>query len=182
MIWLVFSLVVAFALAESLLIERLWRDHRRTRGELDELFDQVDTLAIAVDRQILTQEQLHNQAKPVVAAVRESNKVVAETMDALIGTVREAKAERRKLRDLIAHAGAAMTPLESASGVTHNGFDRPAVALETEPQNPEPISWPETNGRMDITTAIRREGRSQTDVAVAERPGRSIPAKKRAVG
>jgi hypothetical protein len=181
MIWLVFSLVVAFALAESLLIERLWRDQRRTRGELDELFDQVDTLAIAVDRQILTQEQLHNQVKPVVAAVRESNKVVAETMDALVGTVREAKAERRKLRDLIAHASAAVTPLESSSGSTQDDFDRSAAALETEPQNPAPISWPGANGRMDITAAIRREGRP-TDVAVAERPGRTLPAKKRATG
>jgi Flp pilus assembly CpaE family ATPase len=91
MIWLVLALVVAFALAESLVIERLWRDQRRTRQEFDELFDQVDALAIAVDRQVLTQEQMQDQIKPAVAAIRESNQVVVETMDQLVGTIREAK-------------------------------------------------------------------------------------------
>ncbi|MEZ4520609.1 MAG: hypothetical protein R3A46_03035 [Thermomicrobiales bacterium] len=75
MIWLVLALVVAFAVAQSLIIERLWRDQRRTRGELDELYEQVDALAVAVDRQVLTQEQIHDQIKPVAAAIREATRL-----------------------------------------------------------------------------------------------------------
>ena len=182
MIWLVLSLVVAFALAETLIIERLWRDQRRTRGELDELYDQVDALAIAVDRQVLTQEQLHDQIKPVVAAVRESNQVVVETMDSLVGTVREAKAERRKLRDLIANASAGVLQPAPVDDAITDDIDRNVTELETKPQNPPPISWPETNGKVDITAVARKAGRSRSEVALAERLGRTIPTKKRATG
>jgi hypothetical protein len=180
MIWLVLALVVAFALAESVVIERLWRDQRRTRQEFDELFDQVDALAIAVDRQVLTQEQMQDQIKPAVVAIRESNQVVVETMDQLVGTIREAKAERRKLRDLIANAGGSVAMVEDVP--TEEQTEEPAPVPDMEPRNPPPISWPETNGRLDITAVARKEGRSRSEVALAQRLGRTMPAKKQATG
>lgn len=180
MILLVLALLVAFVLAESLIIERLWRDQRRTRQEFDELYDQVDALAIAVDRQVLTQEQMQDQIKPAVAAIKESNQVVVETMDQLVGTIREAKAERRKLRDLIANASAGISSLEDGSGVAETSS--PASQEEEKPAEPQPISWPETNGRLDITAVARQEGRSRSEIALAQRLGRPIPAKKRATG
>ena len=174
MIWIVLALVVAFATVQSLVIERLWRDQRRTRNEMDELFEQVDALAVAVDRQVLTQEQINDQIKPVAQAIRESNQVVVETMDSLVGTVREAKAERRKLRDLIAKTGAAL-PVDETPGA---GADTPDPIDEILDQ-PAPISWPDTNGRLDITAAARKQGRSRSEVALAQRLGRTMPVKKR---
>lgn len=182
MMWLVLALVVAFALTEALLIERLWRDQRRTRQEFDELYDQVDALAIAVDRQVLTREQMQDQIKPAVAAIRESNQVVVETMDALVGTIREAKAERRKLRDLIANTGPEVVTAENAPAEQAAQAHAPETATKPAPASPEPISWPDTNGRVDITAVARKEGRSRSEVALAQRLGRTIPAKKRATG
>ncbi len=178
MMWLIFALVMAFAVAEAILIERLWRDQRQTRQEFDELYDQVDALAVAVDRQVLTQEQMQDQIKPAVDAIRESNQVVVETMDALVGTIREAKSERRKLRDLIANNAQDIATVEDADELPVTA-PAPAAAQSSEPA---PISWPDTNGRLDVTAAARQSGRSRSEVALAHRLGRTMPAKKRATG
>ncbi len=185
MIWLILALVVAFAVVQSLVIERLWRDQRRTRGELDEVYQQVDALAVAVDRQILTQEQINDQIKPVAAAIRESNQIVVETMDSLVDTVRAAKAERRQLRDLIEKSTSSRTPgaVDREEQIAGEPPVQQAVEIRQPAEEPSaPISWPETNGRLDITAVARKSGRSRSEVALAQRLGRTVVQKKRAIG
>src|SRR5690606_31690918 len=163
MMLLILALVVAFALAQTLVIERLWREQRRARDELDEVYQQVDALAVAVDRQVLTQEQINDQIKPVAAAIRESNQLVVETMDSLVETVRAAKNERRQLRDLIEKSAAlrAALPVETAAQVEEIVKGRPEPARERErvdirqpavkpaAEAAAPIDWPDTNERLD---------------------------------
>jgi hypothetical protein len=185
MIWLILALVMAFAVIQSLVIERLWRDQRRTRGELDEVYQQVDALSVAVDRQVLTQEQIHDQIKPVAAAIRESNQMVVETMDSLVDTVRAAKAERRQLRDLIDKAAGsrASGAVEIAEQAAVEPGAPPAVEIGQPAEEPSaPLSWPDTNGRLDITAVARKSGRSRSEVALAQRLGRTVAQKKRALG
>ncbi|HLT21183.1 MAG TPA: hypothetical protein VKZ96_17140 [Thermomicrobiales bacterium] len=192
MMLLILALVVAFALAQTLVIERLWREQRRARNELEEVYQQVDALAVSVDRQVLTQEQINDQLKPVAAAIKESNQVVVETMDALVETVRAAKAERRQLRDLIEKSSALRSalPVEVAAQVEQIVRDKPAPAkaavdVRQPAVKPEaPIEWPETNGQLDITAVARRQGKSRSEVALAQRLGRtaSTTMKRRAIG
>ncbi|CAN5666545.1 hypothetical protein BH23CHL2_BH23CHL2_28630 [soil metagenome] len=181
MIWLVVALVVTFAVTQSLVIERLWRDQRRTRSELDAVSDQAEALAVAVERQLLTQDQIDERIKPVAAAIRESNQVVVETMDALVSTVREAKAERRKLRDLIATASAGRQDSNDDQDVTIPSQPQPVnVSAGESPAGP--ISWPETASGIDITAPARNPGRSRSDLALAGRRERPVQARKRATG
>lgn len=199
MMLLILALVVAFALAQTLVIERLWREQRRARDELDEVYQQVDALAVAVDRQVLTQEQINDQIKPVAAAIRESNQLVVETMDSLVETVRAAKNERRQLRDLIEKSAAlrAALPVETAAQVEEIVKGRPEPARERErvdirqpavkpaAEAAAPIDWPDTNERLDITAVARRQGKSRSEVALAQRLGRTVAAtntKRRAIG
>ena len=126
-IWLVLTLVVALAMTESFVIERLWRDHRRMRREIEDLLDQVDQVAGAVDQQLLTQDQIDDRIKPLNAALRESNDVLVETIDSLVASVREAKAERRRLRDLIATTA---TSPELESGEEFSPVAPPANDVE----------------------------------------------------
>lgn len=181
MIWLVIALAVAFAVTQSLVIERLWRDQRRTRSELDAVSDQAEALAVAVERQLLTQDQIDERIKPVAAAIRESNQVVVETMDALVGTVREAKAERRKLRDLIATASAERQDANDEQDATIASQPQP-VSVSASESPASPISWPETASAIDITTPARKPGRSRSDLAHAGRRERMNQSRKRAAG
>jgi hypothetical protein len=200
MMWLILALIGAFALTQTLVIERLWRDQRRARRELEEVYQQVDALAVAVDRQVLTQEQINDQIKPVAAAIKESNQLVVETMDSLVQTVRAAKTERRQLRDLIERSAdlRSALPVEAAAEVDTIMSREPRREPEGEPERmpapaldvrqpaeePEtPLNWPETNGRLDITAMARRSGKSRSEVALAQRLGRTVPPnKRRAIG
>jgi hypothetical protein len=187
MMWLVLALIIAFAVTQSMVIERLWRDQRRTRRELDEVYQQVDALAIAVDRQVLTQEQINDQIKPVAAAIRESNQMVVETMDSLVNTVRAAKTERQRLSELIEKSAAKRSALKPEQAAPAEP-ERPAgtqAQPQPEPQTNEqqaPITWPDVADRLDITAVARKAGRSRSEVALAQRLGRTVGGRKKATG
>ncbi|MEZ4520610.1 MAG: hypothetical protein R3A46_03040 [Thermomicrobiales bacterium] len=103
-------------------------------------------------------------------------------MDSLVGTIRDAKTERRKLRDLIEKAG----PLLASSGQSREDEGEPETRqpepTQSNEKSPVPISWPDTGGRVDITAVARKQGRSRSEVALAERLGRTMASKKRATG
>lgn len=189
MMWLVLALIVAFAVIQSMVIERLFREQRRARNELDEIYQQVDALAVAVDRQVLTQEQINDQIKPVAAAIRESNQMVVETMDSLVNTVRAAKAERERLTDLIEQSSAKRAALKPEPAAPAEP-ERPATPQPQPPAQPEappseqqaPIAWPEVADRLDITAVARKAGRSRSEIALAQRLGRTVGARKTATG
>ena len=178
MIWLVLALVVAFAILQSIVIERLFRDQRRALNDLDAMEEQFDALAVVVDRQVLSQSQLQDQARPVAEAIRESNKVVAETVESLLGSIREAKAERRKLSTLIAQ-GREVEELTNSSDVEPA---QPVPAVNGRRSTTEPIAWPETERPPDVTPVVRVERRGRGNVVVTERPAPKIAETKKAIG
>jgi hypothetical protein len=188
MMWLILALILAFAVMQSMVIERLFREQRRTRRELDETYQQLDALAVAVDRQVLTQEQINDQIKPIAAAIRESNQMVVETMDSLVNTVRAAKAERQRLSELIEKTAASRATARSEPGPTaaqrtpEPAPPPPAPPVEQTSEQHAPIAWPDVADRLDITAVARKAGRSRSEIALAQRLGRTVGARKQAAG
>jgi hypothetical protein len=66
--------------------------------------------------------------------------------------------------------------------------ERPASAQaqpQPEPQTNEqqaPIAWPDVADRLDITAVARQAGRSRSEIALAQRLGRTVGARKKATG
>ena len=178
MIWLVLALIVAFAVVQSIVIERLFRDQRRTLKDLDAMEEQFDALATVVDHQVLSQAQIEDQARPVAEAIRESNKVVAETVDSLLGSIREAKAERRRLSTLIAEVREGNSP--TTPPVSRP--DQPTPALNGHRPTTEPITWPEVDRSPIVAPVVKVERRGRGNVVVTEPVASEIRESKKAAG
>lgn len=180
MIWLLVALLAAFATMQTIVIERLYREKRKADRAFDEFSEQFDALALVVDRQVLTQKQFEEQTKPVAAAIRETNTILSESTEALLGSIREAKTERRKLEALIAATASAdmsrttekQAPIsESSETVTDENVDRPA---------PRPLPWPEAE--KDVTLVAGKQRRNRPEVVIAERSAPPAPVPKKATG
>jgi Na+-transporting methylmalonyl-CoA/oxaloacetate decarboxylase gamma subunit len=181
MIWLLLVLLVAFATMQTIVIERLYREKRRADKAFDEFSEQFDALASVVDRQILTQEQIEDQTKPVAAAIRETSTILTESTEALLGSIREAKTERRKLEALIAATASADMSRTSEKHVPSSETgEANSEEIGNNKRMPNPLPWPDAE--KDVTSIAGKPRRVRPEVVITEQSAPAAPVAKKATG